>query len=111
LKAPKPPCVTLPAWLKENLGKDCLAPLTGTDAKALAAAVQIVECYAYAPSTATVHAFAAIVLTMQEKTQELAYHAIAHVMDWGDRSELWHRAGLPTFTPRKCAFEPGGSMR
>ena len=39
----KPKCETLLPWLKANLGKHCLGPLTGTDAKALAAAVQTIE--------------------------------------------------------------------
>ena len=46
---------------------------------------------------------------MQPSTQELAYHAIAHVMDWSDRAELWIKAGLPEFATRQCSFEPGGS--
>jgi hypothetical protein len=103
--------VTLPAWLRENLGKDCLAPLTGTDAKALACAVQVIDLYSHHRMQSVLTAFAFIVLQMQPKCQELAFHAVAHVMDWDDRADVWISAGLPSFTPRKCAFEPGGSAR
>jgi len=101
----KPKCETLLPWLRANLGKSCLGPLTGTDAKALAAAVQTVELYAYDPSPAVISAFGQIVSRMQPSCQELAYHAIAHVMDWSDRSRIWIAAGLPEFSRRKCAFE------
>lgn len=101
----KPKCSTLLPWLKANLGKHCLGPLTGTDAKALAAAVQTIELYAYHSEPEILGAFARIVRCMQPSTWELAYHAIAHVMDWTDRSRIWIAAGLPTFTPRKCEYE------
>lgn len=103
---PKPTCETLLPWLRANLGKHCLGCLTGTDAKALSAAVQTVELYAYDPNAGVISAFGLIVSRMQAGCQELAYHAIAHVMDWNDRGRIWEAAGLPTFTPRKCAFEP-----
>jgi len=105
MKKIKPPCETLPTWLKDNLGKHCLAPLTGTDAKALAAAVQLIELYSYERRPSVLEAFALTVLCMQSTTQELAYHAIAHVMDWSDRAPIWLQAGLPKFNPRRCAFE------
>lgn len=101
----KPKCATLLPWLKANLGKHCLGPLTGTDYRALAAAVQIIDLYAETRDRSIIEAFAIAVLCMQSGTQELAYHAIAHVMDWPDRAEIWNSAGLPTFTPRRCAYE------
>ncbi len=90
---PKPPAVTIYPWLRANLGARCLGPLTGTDARALKAAVQIVEHYSYDP-----HLNVALAL---------AYHAIAHVMDWHNRPELWERARLEPLTniPR-CEYEP-----
>jgi len=109
---PKPPCVTLYPWLKANLGPLCLSPLTGTDARALSAAVQIIDLYSYCHDPAVLEAFGKVVECMQSTTQELAYHAIAHVLDWGDRERLWALAGLePLGWPAVCAFEPGGSQR
>ncbi|SRR6266545_3677340 len=104
---PKPPAVTLYPWLEANLGKYCLAPLTGTDARALLAAVQIVEHYSYDPHINVAEAFGAIVQRMQPKCRYFAYHAIAHVMDWHNRPELWERAQLERLTniPR-CKHEP-----
>lgn len=115
MSAPKPVCQTVLPWLKENLGKGCLAPLTGQDSKALAAAVQIVAFYSYCDSCAeqaVAEAFGRIVGCMQPQTQELAYHAVAHVMEWSTRDELWLRAGLPFLkSVRVCDYEPGGSKR
>lgn len=102
MKQTKPVCQTVLPWLRANLGNRALAPLTGTDAKALAAAVQTVELYCYHPVPSVAQAFGMLVSQMQPHTQELAYHAIAHVMDWGDRYKLWVEAGLPEFAPRRC---------
>lgn len=102
----KPVCETVMPWLKSNLGPRCLAPLTGTDVKALRAAVQIVELYNYHPKESLIDAFGKVVVCMQPHCQELAYHAVAHVMDWHNRSEIWVQAGLPEFAPRLCVHEP-----
>jgi hypothetical protein len=103
----KPVSQTVLPWLKVNLGKHCLAPLTGTDARALAAAVHTIELYSQCPSTEVISAFALIVRQMQPSTQELAYHAIAHVMDWSDRPRIWNAGGLPVRAAcRLCAYEP-----
>ena len=102
----KPVCETVLPWLKANLGPRCLAPLTGADAKALAAAVQIIELYSYDSSPHVLAAFGIIVGRMQPSTQELAYHAIAHVLDWDDRARIWFSASLPEFEPRRCLHEP-----
>lgn len=99
-------CETLPDWLKENLGPLALAPLTGTDSKALAAAVQIIELYSYDPRPSVLEAFGLIVRRMQPKNWQLAYHAIAHVMDWGHRPRVWHKAGLPPISAGRCKYEP-----
>jgi len=102
----KPVCQTVRPWLKANLGNHCLAPLTGTDAAALDAAVHLVELFSLNPNRATAIAFGATVLQMQEATRELAYHAIAHVMDWRDRSRLWELAGMePIEFLRRCSGE------
>lgn len=110
-KALQPVCKTLRPWLKANLGARCLAPLTGQDAKALDAIAQIIELYAYDRDPAVEQAFALIVRQMQMSCWPLAYHAIAHVMEWGDRERLWSLAGLPIHSFGLCAFEPGGSAR
>jgi len=103
----QPACVTVWPWLRENLGKGCTAALTGTDAKALSAAVQIVELYAYDSEPSIGLAFGRVVSRMQPSTRELAYHAIAHVMDWSDRERLWNLAGLPGLLKvRRCTWEP-----
>lgn len=102
----KLPCQTLPAWLKSNLGARCLAPLTATDSKALAAAVQIVELYAFERRPEILAAFGAVVRCMQTSCWALAFHAIAHVLDWEDRPRLWSAAGLPAIDAGRCDYEP-----
>jgi len=104
---PQPACVTLYPWLKSNLGTRCLNPLTGTDKRALDAAVQIIELYSAQRCMPVLDAFAAIVGQMQSSTMHLAYHAIAHVMDWSDRDTIWRAAGLmPLLDPGSCSAEP-----
>ncbi len=98
-------------WLKANRGPRVLAPLTGTDAKALTAAVHIIELYSYHREPIVLEAFGKIVACMQPETQELAYHAIAHIMDWSDRNAVWFEAGLVPMATQLCAYEPGGSAR
>lgn len=106
----QPSAATVLDWLRANLGGRALAPLTGCDTRALRAAVQIIEHYAYDGHPAVLNAFAEIVRRMQPKTRELAYHAIAHALDWSDRARVWAAAGLASFQPQlKCSFEPGGS--
>lgn len=109
MPAPKQPCQTLPQWLRENLGPGALAPLTGTDAKALAAAVQTVQLYAYHSRPEVLRAFGAIVGCMQRSCWPLAYHSIAHVMDWADRETVWMAAGLPPIEAGVCKFERGAA--
>lgn len=109
----KPKCETLLPWLRSNLGSKSLAPMTGQDARALATAVMAVELYAYCDGAHQMHALAAFaqaVECMQESTRELAYHAIAHVLEWSDRRRIWFDAELePISIRRTCAFEPGGT--
>lgn len=94
MPTPKPYCKSLTAWLIANLGKGCLAALTGTDSRALQAAVHIIDAHSYDRSRANVDAFGLVVGRMQKSTQYLAFHAIAHVMDWDDRAPIWASAGL-----------------
>ncbi|HEV2210069.1 MAG TPA: hypothetical protein VG167_14915 [Verrucomicrobiae bacterium] len=76
------------------------------------------EAYAYDRDPSLLTAFKIVVQRMQRKTQELAYHAIAHPLDWSDRAKVWAGAGLPSFSAAqpwpgarmKCSFEPGGCL-
>lgn len=103
----EPYAKTLRPWLKANLGKDCLAPLTTTDNLALAAAVQVVAVWYQTRAKGLPQAFAAVVMPMQPSVRYLAYHAIAHVANWSNRDELWLVSQLPPLGrfPR-CANEP-----
>ncbi len=111
MPTPKPYAATIYPWLRANLGPRALAPLTGTDASALKAAVHIVDLWTHnRSSTDVAAAFGKVISQMQPHTQELAYHAIAHVCEWSDRQMLWMMAFLPPIeNPRICAFEPGGT--
>jgi hypothetical protein len=91
------------------MGPDCLAPLTGTDARALSAAVHILNLYAFCAEPTLLPAFGIIVRCMEPSTQKLAYHAIAFVMDWTDREPVWEKAGLPKVDPRRSFHEGGAS--
>lgn len=106
MSSTKNACQTLPKWLKTNLGPRCLASLTGTDTKALAAAVQIIELYAYQPKQEVLDAFRAVVVQMQRSCWLFAYHAIAHIMEWDDREKLWSAAKLPAIEAGLCRYEP-----
>src|SRR5919108_2788409 len=106
----QPSAATVLDWLHSNLGSHAIAPLTGSDTKALRAAVQIMEQYGYDRHPSLIHAFSCVVNRMQQKTQWLAFHAIAHPLDWSDRQKVWDAAELdPVFNVPKCSFEPGGS--
>ncbi len=98
---------TIRPWLTSNLGKHCLAPLTGQSSRALDAAVSIIELYSYDSNPSLIEAFRLVVLRMQDHDRELAYHAIAHVMNWSDREKIWTAASLPPFSnpPRRCVHE------
>jgi hypothetical protein len=107
----KPASVTIRPWLNINLGPRCLAPLTGTDSRALRAAVEIIELYSYDRHLSLIHAFGAVVSRMQPQCREFAYHGIAHVMDWSDRPKIWAAAGLPPIIASRCSHEPQGVPR
>jgi hypothetical protein len=106
-------CDQLSKWLVLNLGRRALAPLTGTDSRALAAAAHILMLYATSSQERLVlEAFRAVVLTMQPSTREFAYHAIACYGEWHWRDEVWLRAGLPPLDRVQiCAGEPAGRER
>lgn len=103
-------CKGLLHWLSLNLGRGTLGALTGTDSKALAAAVHILELYNYGGhNERTLEAFRLIVSQMQPSTQVLAYHAIAFLGEWDARPRVWLEAGLePLDRISVCEGEPAG---
>jgi hypothetical protein len=104
----KPSCKSVFPWLEANLGKRCLAPLTDHDSFALKAAVHIAELWGRSSSRLhAAFAFRFAVLEMQPHTRYFAFHAIAHVLDWSHRMELWTQADLPREQIYGiCAFSP-----
>ena len=62
MSKPECPMTNLEKWLKENLGPTALAPLTGTDRRALAAALHIIELYSYTSADALIDAFGRLVM-------------------------------------------------
>ena len=95
-------------WLKANLGPHCLGCLTGQSQRALVASVYLVDAYSNADCQAgplILRAWALTIITMGPREQELAYHAVAMVRDWGHRSEMWTQAKLPPRAFGRCAFE------
>jgi hypothetical protein len=108
MRKEKPLAETIFPWLQVNLGKQCLGVLTGTDYRALRAAVQIVGLMACDDHPSLYEAFGAVVGRMQPTARHLAYHAIAHALDWSDRSRIWRRIGLEVPTSR-CEHEPRNS--
>jgi len=77
-------------------GKHALAPLTGQDARALAAFVHLVELYSCADRAGAEHAVRAMyhaAQAMQPTTRPLAQEVIAFVLNWDDRVTLWQRIG------------------
>lgn len=110
---PKPRCQSLHPWLRENLGKHCLGALTSTDSAALDAAVHLIQLYNQTGDENVLPAFAMCVRIMhRDEVRRFAYHAIAHVMDWHCREDVWRQAGLEQLpNPGVCAYEPNGHRR
>jgi hypothetical protein len=87
-----PVCRTAPRWLLAQLGKDCLAPLTGQDARALHAFVHLAELYLCSDEAGqrqAIRAMAATVQAMQPHTRRLCKKSIPHVGDWGHEEQIW----------------------
>lgn len=73
-----------------KLRKGCLAPLTGTDVRALNAFVACLELVCYCDSQEHALGAASMVLhEMQPSTRWIARELIPFVLDWGDRERLW----------------------
>lgn len=102
----QPPAATVLSWLRLNLPEGALGALTGTDVKALQAAVSIAYLWSFSDAPHLGLAFGAVVGAMQPSTRRFAYHAIAHAADWSHRSILWAAAGLePIENPGRCKYE------
>lgn len=95
-------------WLRENLGREATAAMTGTDIRALVACYHILVLHAYTRSETVLVAYQAVVVEMQPSTRYMAYHLIAMVLDWSDRPVVWTQAGLPAMpaTLVRCKHEP-----
>jgi hypothetical protein len=74
-------------WLAAN-GAD-LAPLTGTDTKALLAIAACWELFAYTRSNRVLDAIRSLLSEMQASTAPLTRDLIARAMDWSDRDRYW----------------------
>lgn len=102
-------CDYLFTFLRANLGHDALAPLTGPDKQALAAAAHILALHAvcgWDEERLALSAFRDVVLCMQPSSREFAYQAIACFSEWDQRDDLWLDAGLPWIdNPRRCKGE------
>ena len=98
-------------WLKANLGRRALAPLTSTDTYALVTSVNLSNLIGYDSAPPELFkAYHAIVSQMQEHNRHLAFHAIAMELDWGHRAMIWCTSGLVESNPvtSVCCFEAGG---
>lgn len=88
----KPICKTTGQWLIGQLGKGCLAPLTGQDAAALHAFAHLLRLYSFADiggRGAAIDAMAATTRAMQPQLHHLAKKLIPHALDWSDEEPLW----------------------
>lgn len=106
----QPPAATILKWLREN--GIPLGALTSHDASALLTAVQLAELWVrgdHGSQKLSEVAFKNVVIQMQDTTQFMAFHAIAHVGDWCHRWELWRKAGLSSEVLEhvpECKFGP-----
>jgi hypothetical protein len=92
----EPTCASALKWLAANLGgKRALAPLTGTDYRALAAAAHTIELWAVSGNDRVLEGFRVAVLEMQPRTRYFAYHIVAHMCEWSTRARVWSLARLP----------------
>lgn len=97
-------------WLRAHLGDRCLTNLTETDRRALEASVAIMELYAVQRTQRVLVAFSAVAEQMQPQCRQYAFHAIAMVLDWDQRREVWVAAALPWPSPLgRCAWGPDGA--
>lgn len=108
---PKQPAQSILTWLRANLGPRHLAPLTSTDTAALRAIAQVAQVAAFTRLSDITPSLLPLIKLMQSHTQHLAYHAIAHSLDWSDRDRVWTACGFTERPLSVCAFEPGSDYR
>lgn len=86
----RPPPERADAPLRWLGARQCdLAPLTGTDTKALLAIAYCWRLYAYTRSPGVLDAIRNLLREMQPKCAPLTRDLIAWAMDWSDREKLW----------------------
>lgn len=97
----KPHAATILKWLKDNGHR--LGGLTSHDTRALLASVQIVALWDGSPLPSDIaKAWGAVVRQMQPAMQQMAFHGVAHVYDWGLRFSMWRAAEMPGVMPSPC---------
>lgn len=72
-----------------GLRMGCLAPLTGTDYRALDAFVACLKLYSYTGERRVLAAASVVLVEMQDSARWIARELIPFVMDWDDREKLW----------------------
>lgn len=111
--APRP-CAEIGKWLRVNVGKYCLAPLTGQDHAALFAIAHLLNAYARSDDNgrkALAVALAYTASAMQPSVRYLVKRAVPYAMDWSHESEVWEHIiesapdRLWSENCRKCAGE------
>ena len=96
-RAAPPPCKSARAFVRCHLGKNCFAPCTGQDHRALDAFAHVLELYAASDGVGRSSALAAMVAllsAMQENCWPLAKKMIPHALDGGDEETVWSRITL-----------------
>lgn len=76
-------------WVANRLGKQALAPLTGTDRKALDGFLHALRLWRAAPDDHVIAALRALVMVMQPSTRHIAKAAIPGMLDWSDEDVIW----------------------
>jgi len=90
VRSPRPERYDAPlVWLRAN--KHNLAPLTGTDVKALLAIAYSWRLYSYTRRDEVIFAVAQLLRTMQPKCWRYAKALIPWAMDWSDELPVWFR--------------------
>lgn len=107
MSTPKTPGQEIFTWLRANGWN--LGGLTGQDVPALRAAAEILACYSRCDGdveAGLLSAFRGVVLAIQPSQRHLAYHAIAHGLDWHNRADFWAACGLEALpNPGRCTNE------
>lgn len=90
--APKPRCASGKTWLRNRLGRDALAPLTGQDMRALEAYLHLLELYFASDEIGERCAYVAIgcaIAAAQPSVWHVFRAAIPWAREWDDEARLW----------------------